>query len=346
MATAERHLASHIFNLAVLVIGGAALAWMIHSVGLANVRHVLADVGWGFAWILGLDIIGMACDAAAIHEFMRPEARMVSFWRVLAAQASGRAINLVTPGGALGEATKVTMLVSYVPRDRVLSSIVLYNLATFYLAVAAVAIGVPITAAVVDLPHRLAVVVWCGLVVVIAVVVGLGVLVHRGAIDSVVSLAGTLRIVSQPRVTAWKARLRDVDRHLRELHTDQSPGTRRGVAWLVVAQLVSWSATVSVLVAVGVSIHAPIVVGVLSIGVLVGWISSIVPLGVGVADGSNYALYGVLGATGAQGVFVTLVGRARSLVLALLGLCVMAIGHAAARVTLARRNRRLRGSSS
>ena len=338
----ERHLASHVFNIAVLAVGLGALAWMIHDVGLSAVATVFADVGWAFAWIIGLDVAGMCCDAAASHQFMRPEARMVSYWRVLAAQASGRAINIVTPGGALGEATKVTMLVGHAPHARVVSSIMLYNLGTLYIAVATLVIGVPITVAIVDLPHDVAVAAWIGLGVLIPIVVALGVLVHRGALGAVVSFVGRLHLISPARVSAWKARLVDIDRHLRELHTDQSPGTRRGIALLVVSRVISWGATTAVLVGVGVTLHPSVLIGVCSIGVLVGWISALIPFGIGVADGSNYALFGVLGASGAQGVLVTLVGRARNLVLAIFGLGVMAIGHAANRVSIARRNRRLR----
>jgi hypothetical protein len=121
----ERHLASHIFNLTVLAIGGTALAWMLQRLGWDNARKIVLDVGLWFPVIVALDIGAMLCDAGAIHQFMRPEARMVSFWRVFAAQASGRAINILTPGGALGETTKVTMLITHAPRDRVISSIVL-----------------------------------------------------------------------------------------------------------------------------------------------------------------------------------------------------------------------------
>ena len=80
-------------------------------------------------------------------------------------------------------------------------------------------------------------------------------------------------------------------------------------------------------------------VGVFSVGVLIGWISAFVPFGLGVADGGNYALFNVLGAAGMHGVFVTLLGRARSLTLALLGLLVMAAGHTSSRIEIARRNR-------
>lgn len=335
MTTPERHLASHVFNVAVLVVGAAALVWLTHRLGLANAEKVLSDVGGWFAVILGLDVAAMACDAAAIHAFMRPEARMVSYWRVFAAQASGRAVNILAPGG-IGEATKVTMLVGHAPRDRVVSSIVLYNLATFYLSVAIVAVGVPITALLVDLPPG----VWIGLGVLVVLVAVLGVVIHRGAAGTLVGAVRGLRLVSSARAAAWRAKLLEIDSHLRELHADRSPGTHAGLALIAASRLFQWAATLTVLRVVGVELHPVLVVGVLSVGVLIGWMSAIVPFGIGVADGGNYALYGVLGATGANGVFVTMVGRARSLVLALFGLVVMAATHTINRAAIARRNRR------
>ena len=41
-------------------------------------------------------------------------------------------------------------------------------------------------------------------------------------------------------------------------------------------------------------------------------------MGLGIADGGNYALYGSLGATGPQGLLVTMLHRARSLSVAIL----------------------------
>jgi hypothetical protein len=78
------------------------------------------------------------------------------------------------------------------------------------------------------------------------------------------------------------------------------------------------------------------VVAALSVGVIVTWISNIVPLGLGIADGANYVLYGVLGATHAAGLVFTMINRLRTVVLALMGLVVMAIAHSAHRVRLAR----------
>lgn len=336
----EKHVASHVFNIAVLVIGAAALAWMLRRLGLDTVRDVLAGVGWWFAVIVALDLAALMCEAAAIRELMRPEARMAKYWRILAAQMSGRAINILTPGGALGEATKVTMLVSCAPRGRVVSSIVMLNLASFYLSVAIVIVGVPITALLVDLPQNLQLIVWIGLGSVIVVVVGLLVLIQRGAVTTVLQGAHRVGLVSAERAARWSSKLGDLDQHIRELQSKRaSPGTRAGLAFVGAARLCSWTATTIVLYAVGVEIHFTLLAGVFSVGVLIGWMSAFIPFGLGVADGGNYALFNVLGAAGASGVFVTLLSRARSLTLAMLGLLVMAAGHTANRFEVARRNR-------
>ena len=335
----ERHVASHVFNIAVLMVGGTALVYLLDKLGWDNVKRVLGGVGGWFGVIIALDVAALACEAAAIRELMRPESRMAKYWRILAAQWSGRAINILTPGGALGEGVKVTMLVAHVPRGRVVSSIVLLNLAAFYLSVAILIVGVPLTALLVDLPRQLQLIVWIGLAVLIPLVIGLGVMIQRGAVGTVLSALHRMRILSAERAEKWKLRLAEIDKHIRELQANRTEGTRLGLVFVCCARLCAWSATAVVLYTVGVNVSFTVLVGVFSVGVLIGWISAIVPFGLGVADGSNYALFNVLGAAGAHGVFVTLLGRARSLTLALLGLLIMAAGHFSTRLVIAKRNR-------
>lgn len=265
---------------------------------------------------------------------------MVSYWRVLAAQASGRAINVLTPSGALGEATKVSMLVGHAPRTRIVSAIVEFNLATLYLSVAVLVIGVPITAELVDLPHTIALIAWIGLAVVIGLAIALVLVFRHGAGATVLAAARRVDLVSAARAQAWAAKVAEVDARLRDLHANRSPGTGRGVALLVASRLLAWAATTATLVALGVAISPTLLVGLFSVGVLVSWVSGVVPLGAGVADAGNYVLFGVLGATGAQGIMVTMAGRVRSLIIALIGLCSMAVAHTHTRIALHRRRLR------
>ena len=236
---------------------------------------------------------------------------------MLAAQASGRAINVLTPGGALGEATKVAMLVGHAPRARIVSSIVLYNLATLYLSVVVLALGVPLTAAArrpaarvaadrVDRARRAS----CR-------VIALAVLIRRGALgDRAGRRAQRARCSRRRACRRGPRRSSDLDRSSASCTPTVARHARAASRCWSLARLCSWSATTTVLHAVGAPISATLLVGVFSVGILIGWVSSIVPLGVGIADGGNYALFGVLGASGAHGVVVTLLGRARSLTVA------------------------------
>ena len=338
----ERHLVSHLFNIAMMVFGAVALTWMMHTLGWAKFQEVVDHVGWAFLAILGLDLGAVLLDARALHTFMRPEARMVSYWRVVAAQISGRAVNVVTPFGALGEATKLTMLISHAPRNRVLSAIVLVNLAALYLSVTVMLIGTPLTLLLVDLPAELKITVAVGLAVLVPLMIALGMIVKRGALATLTGVLYRAHVISAARRDAWRVRLAEVDRHIAELYKYRSEGTWKGIFWVLASHLVTWFSTMLLISAVGVRITPALVIGVLSVGVLIQWISSVVPLGLGLADGGNYALYDLLGASGAHGTFVTMLNRVRSVGVALVGFVVMAIAHTVNRVALARQRRKLR----
>ena len=313
-----------LFNLIVMAIGGIALWWMIRDIGFSTIESKIVRVGWWFVLILILDVTSLCCDAAALHTFMRPEERMIPYWRVLGAQASGRAINVLTPGGALGEPVKLGLLMTHAPRARVLSSLVLLNLTNVYLSVAVMIIGTPITLAMIKLPTAYKTMVFIGLGVLVPAIIALGVVIHRGAVSTVVGTLRRVRIISEARAKDWKLKLVEVDAHIRELHVNRSAGTWKGILWVGLSKLVTWTSSAILIGAVGIKVSALMIVGVLSIGVLIRWVSSIVPMGLGAQDGANYVLYNLLGSTGQNGITMTFIDRARSVALALLGLLALA----------------------
>ena len=333
--------ASQIFNLVIFVIGGIALWWMLRSLGWDRFMDMVDNVGWWFAVIILLDVTSLCLDAAALHAFMRPEARMISYPRVLAAQASGRAINVLTPGGALGEAIKLTMLTSHAPRARVLSSIVLLNLTMFYISIIVMMIGTPLTFLLVDLPQSVKIAVGVGFAVIIPAMIALGLVIKRGATSTIVDIIRRTRLISDERSKGWKEKLVEVDKHIRELHKNRSAGTWKGILWVGASKLVMYTSTIILLIAVDIDLNPALVIGVFSVGVLIQWISSIVPMGLGLADGGNYAMYKVLGSSGPHGMAVTMLNRARSVSVAILGLGAMAAMWIVNRFVAARMQRKL-----
>ena len=321
----ERSRAATIFNIVMMVVGGVALYLILRQHGWTEFQAMLANVGWWFAVVLGLELVSLCMDAAGLHAFMRPEARMISYWRVLGANISGRAINVLTPGGALGEPTKLMLLSTHAPRARALSSLVLFSLSIAYVSVTVMLIGIPITLLTLEVPDAVKVMVGIGLAVIVPGMVALFFVIRRGALRTIVDLLQRVRILKEERAKTWREKLKDVDKHIRELHTNRSAGTWKGILWVVASKLTSWTSTIVLIAAVGVNITPTLVLGVLSVGLLIGWVSAIVPMGLGVQDGGNYALFGILGATGPQGLLVAMLQRARSVSVAILGLGVFAI---------------------
>ena len=338
----ERSRAATIFNIVMMVVGGVALYLILRQHGWAEFEAMLANVGWWFAVVLGLELVSLCMDAAAIHAFMRPEARMISYWRVLGANISGRAINVLTPGGALGEPTKLMLLSTHAPRARALSSLVLFSLSIAYVAVTVMLIGIPITLLVLEVPDAVKVMVGIGLAVIVPGMVALFFVIRRGALRTIVDLLQRIHILKEERAKTWREKLKDVDKHIRELHTNRSAGTWKGILWVIGSKLVSWSSTITLIAAVGVDVTPTLVLGVLSVGLLISWISAIVPMGLGVQDGGNYALFGILGATGPQGLLVAMLQRARSVTVAILGLGVFAIMQIINRLSQAKIQKKIR----
>lgn len=324
----RRHPAARAFNLIALAIGIVAFAFVVRALGWTGIREAVVGVGGWFAVLAVIDFVGSTCDAAAVHSFVRPHAP-VAYRHVFAAQLSGLAINRLTPGNTLGEPVKVTMLVkSDVPTEIAVSAIMMFNLTTMYAGIAAIVIGTPLTALLLDLPPNVARAVWIALAVLIAVAIGLVVLLRRGALGLAVGALVRMRIVSAARGGRWQAKVAAIDEHLRRAGRLRAPGFGRALAGVIGSRCFNWAGTLIVLHAVHIPLTAPLVIASLSVGILVTWLSNVVPLGLGLADGTNYVLYGILGAAPLAGLLFTIVNRLRTIALALMGLTVLAIASA------------------
>ena len=120
MSTKARYL-----NLGAFALGVTFLVIMIRQLGYAQVASYLANVGWGFFWLVLIHIFTTFGDVyslkVAVHhkEFTPFRATMIAL--------SGAAINSLTPFGEAGEALKVNMMGSYVPVRQSVSAVVVWN---------------------------------------------------------------------------------------------------------------------------------------------------------------------------------------------------------------------------
>src|SRR5437867_3674979 len=158
-----------------LAIGAVALVIVVDHLGRAGLREAIVDTGIWFAVIGAIDLASAMCDTFAVHAFLGRDAN-IGYGRVFVAQISGMAINRLTPGHTLGEPLKVTTLVRWVPVEIAVPAIVTFNLTTLYIGTAAIALGVPITVAMLDLSDQVALLVWIGMVGLLAGAIALAIM--------------------------------------------------------------------------------------------------------------------------------------------------------------------------
>src|SRR6185503_5064592 len=105
-----RHPAARAFNLIALAAGIVGFAFVVRELGWDGLRTAVIGTGAWFGVLAAIDFVGSFFDAGAVYTLVRPHAP-IAYRHVFAAQLSGMAINRLTPGNALGEAVKVTMLI-------------------------------------------------------------------------------------------------------------------------------------------------------------------------------------------------------------------------------------------
>lgn len=315
--------ARHVWHAIALVVGAVALAILIDTLGREGFERAILGTGRWFLVIAAIDLASVFFDAGGVYCFVRPLAK-ISYPRVLVAQASGLAINRLTPGNSLGEPVKVTMLMAHVPEAAAVSAIVMFNVASYVVATSAIAIGVVITLLAIDLPGYGELIVLLVTAGMLAAVSGLVVLARRGALSTLLRGGRRIRVLSEARAERWGKRLAEIDGNIRRFG---DPATRRALLCAIGSRVLNMAGALVILIATGVELTVPLVAGTLSVGILITWISNVVPLGLGLADGGNYALYGLLGGSPAMGLEFAMINRVRTVVLASMGLSMLAIGN-------------------
>lgn len=306
-----------------VLFGLAALVVTVWSVGPRTLVDQVAAIGWGFAAIILIEAAVTGCDGAALSGFLGSGGRRPGFWYVLRAQVIGRAINAVTPLASLGEATKATALMERTSTPRAIGAVMRYNLATLGVRLAIVAIGAPICALVLDLPGWLVGLLFGVAAGAAALLVAGVLLVRRGMLASAVGAVHALHLVSDERAKRWRGKLTEIDRHLRP----PSGGDRRArwtpAGWVVLSRTLTITSTWVVLVATGTFVSAGTMAAISSAGQPLAAAASLVPLGLGISEAGNAALFAALGESPSLGVAMVLGTRITTLVYAAIGLTLM-----------------------
>ena len=322
------------FTIISFVIGFVALAITIWSVGPQKLLDQLGAIGVGFVAIIAMEIVITLCDSAALSGFLGSGGRRSSYLHVVRAQVSGRAINAVTPLGSLGEATKATTLMERTPSRRAIAAVFHYNLASAGVRLLIIILGAPVCGLVLDLPRTLVIALFAGSAVAAVALTAGVLLVRRGMLSTLVDAGRTIRVLSKDRHERWRKKVLEIDRY-RPKHAHQR-GRWTSVGWMLLSRVLGVVSTWIVLRSVGYSAGLSTLAAIATAGQLISMIASVVPMGLGISEGSNAALFAALGAPPALGVTMVLGSRVTTIMYAVVGLVLIsastAVVHTSARI--------------
>ena len=326
-----------------LIFAVVALVFTIRDIGLRTIATYFRRIGWWWIAVVILEVAITSLDALAIRAFLSPEQGKVKLRSALLAQLAGRAVNAVTPSGQLGEAVKVSVLVDHVSQSRAVSTILLYNAVSLAAEVMIVAVAAPIMVLVVPMPSKLR---WLMILygaLCFAIALGIYAVTRRGVLDSVARLGTRIRVpglawirgriwkssapsrylLSQTRYVRWRDRLRDIDSKMHLSSGARARDRGLGIVAVTASRLTSMTLSLMILHAVGESITLGFVAAYTVGGFVIYMVSSLVPMGLGISEGGNYALFRALGENPARGVTLVLARRVTLIMYAAIGLVLV-----------------------
>jgi uncharacterized protein (TIRG00374 family) len=297
-----------------------AMVFTVWTVGPHTIEGHLRQIGWWFLAVIAFEALATVLDARAIHEFAcAPDAR---FGPVLFAQIAGRAVNAVTPLGTLGEATKASLLARAMPSQRAVAAVLFYDYVNASITLVALALAGVFTALTVPLPDGVRIGLLAVAACAAATAIGIQIVVRRGILASLMALGVRLRLAPRRFNKSSRKKAETIDRLVVGVRGD--PARRRSGLFVLLSKVTLWAQMWLILAAAGFHASTGQLAAILSGGVVVQWMASVVPFGAGVTEGGNYALFAALGAAPSFGVALALARRVNQILFAAVGFTLVA----------------------
>jgi len=300
-----------------LVVGLIALVATIVIVGPSAIMHYLRAIGWFLIVIVAVELISSVLDGTAVYYMARGPT-----WReAVVAQIAGRGVNSITPGGNLGEAVKVGLLSRRGSTRRAVAAVMYVGLVAVVMAFGVIAIGSAVTPFLFDMPAVAKVGLFLGAAAAVGIGFGIVWLLSHGMLAKLANMLARLHLISRKRREKWNETLSDVDARLSG-HSD-GEHRRKAIACIAASQLLQKTLSYLTVLAAGYHLSPGQFLALLSAGVLVGWISTIIPMGLGISEGGNVALFTLIGAPASLGLALALARRVNQVVFAAIGFFVL-----------------------
>lgn len=312
-------------NALAAVFGVVALIVTIHVTGPQLLLDAVRSAGWALALTIGFGAVAIVFRALAVRVLLRTR---VPFGRILVAQGAATAVQDLTPTGALSDVVKATVLMTRAPGREVASTIVAYDVITLQLSLSILVVGVVIGAVLGVVPPPLDVALWVSAGFLLVLVGLLVWLVRRGLSTSLVAATARLRVISPARRDRWASRLAALDERLRELHGRGHAERRLAFLAMLGARVLVWAELYVVIRVLGLDPSAGTFIGLVLALIPVTRASTLMPLGLGLADLGAAGVFALLGFAPEIGVAAFMLVRIRQLACAAAALTAMLVVQA------------------
>jgi uncharacterized protein (TIRG00374 family) len=311
-------------SLAFLLIGIGFLGALLSHFDMSGVLANLRNVGWAFAAGFAVSALANACAARAWLVLIGPPSARPRFADVLGAQWAGMALNQITPGAALGEVLKGSMLAGRASSRELTASLVMFNLLDIMTSQAANLIA-PLFCLIV-LPWRIPLAMLALGVAFLLPLWLLFSLLHWGATSRFVRLLGKLPIKRLQDAEGLKAWASSVDQTIREYRTLRRREFRHAIVCLFGVRLLQIFELIIYLRVLMPATAFPVILALAFLAQnatqLLGWVASIFPGLIGVVESSGAGLFRLVGFEPTVGLALMLVRRARWLLGIVVGLVI------------------------
>lgn len=315
-------------KVALLVVGAAALAWMVYRLGPGTLWSGMRAVGWGFALTCGAHLCGLLFDSVVLKTCAGAPGAKVRYLHFARTSVAGHGVSEASPFGKVGEVVKYALLDEKLKKADAAAALVAQNIASFVVNCGLIALVAPVTFILFDVQPILTLL-FAGAGVVFLAAGAVGLLILRKGVGSwpfkVLRRVGFGRFkVSEKRVKRWQRSWRKVEKSWK------AATARRG------AMPIIWGATIcsrlcNVLEA-GLLIHflggdhavAAAFVNLASYQ-FTGWVFQFVPMQIGTAEGAAYMMFKAVGLSPDLGIMVEIGRRLRRVVFIFVGIAVLGL---------------------
>jgi hypothetical protein len=287
------------------------LVWLLDGIGWSTMGRAFVQVGWlGALSLLFVGSFEDLFDTAALRATVQ---RRVGLFRLLTYQAAGSLLNTVIPWEA-GEVLKGTLLRRHLSTHDAVRGTVLWNY-LFKLSRPAMTLLAALCGLVLGhaIDNRTAAVLLGACLIAFLPYLALKLLIHQGLAGMTVRLLRGLRLLRRDP-EGWARAAQEMDREIRSFRRDYPADYARVLIYQSCGRLVSFVTWGLAFRLLGLDYSLGTIALINAAISVASYVAMLVPARIGVAEGSYYVAFALLGLQAAIGLIAAVLMRLKALV--------------------------------